>query len=400
MKTSKSVVLIKAPCMEAYESLNTKNHFVALGPLYLHAYLRKNNVQVHFFDPEAEGLNRDQLVRLIKEKSPLIIGINCFTSNYIQARNLAAHIKTQFKDAFIILGGPHASAAPETTLNLDGDIFDFLCIGEGEKTLLELYHALKNNGDVSGIKGLAYRFEGTSVINETRSYIDTLDDIPFPSWDQINFKNYSPQANFYKGMSSATIITSRGCPFKCDYCQSKLTLGRKIRFHSADYVLSQIEELYHTYGIRYFRFVDDVFTVNHNRLQHIMEGLEKRQLKIKFWCMTRANMVSNEMLKLLKKGGLDSISIGVESGDNDILKDIGKGITRQDVKKAFSLVKKNKIESQAFFMLGFYHDTDETIKRTIKFAIELNPVFVTFTVLVPYPGTLVFDKHYKNRIDF
>ncbi len=400
MNTSKRVVLVKAPCLEAYENLNTNNHFLSLGPLYLHSYLQKHNIPTLFIDPEAEGLSSDRLIDIISENSPVLIGLSCYTSHYLQAKALSRLLKKRFNDIPIVLGGPHASATPKLILEKDGDLFDFLVIGEGEKTLVELFHALVGGDDISRVDGLAYRLNGDIVFTEPRHFIEDLDELPFPSWDQINFSNYLPQANFNKRLASATLITSRGCPFKCDFCQSKNSMGRKIRFHSAEYVVSQIEELYHHYGIRYFRFVDDVFTVNHTRLQQIVSEIKRRNLRIKFWCMARANMIKEETLLLLKDGGLESISIGVESGNNAILREIGKGIIKEDARKTFLLFAKHGIESQGFFMIGFYHDTYETIMQTISFAIELDPVFATFTVLVPYPGTSVFKKHYQNRIDF
>lgn len=400
MYNQKSVVLIKAPCLESYGSLNTGNHILPLGLLYLHAHLKKQNVNSYLLDPEAECINDDGLISLISEKDPLLIGITCCTSNYLQARRLAGLVKRHFRKTFIILGGPHASAVPEVTLQLDGDKFDFVCIGEGEETIFQLFQALSEGRDLNTINGLAFISDGKTHINGPRSLINNLDDIPFPSWDQVDLSKYSPRANLNKGMPSAVMITSRGCPFKCDYCQSKLVLGRKIRFNSAEYVLEQIEDLYHHHGFRYFRFVDDVFTVNHDRLKKIMEGIRKKELNIKFWCMARANMIDEETIRLLKSGGLDSISIGVESGDDEILKGIGKDITRKDAENAFALLKKHHVEAQAFFMIGFYHDTHETIMRTIRFAVQLDPDFVSYAVMIPYPGTPVYKKYYKNKIDF
>jgi radical SAM superfamily enzyme YgiQ (UPF0313 family) len=392
--------LIKAPYLESYGSLNTGNNYLSLGLLYMHAFLREKNVPAYFLDPEAEGLSDEKVIEFIVEKESILIGINCCTSNYMQAKKIAKLVKNRFEKAYVILGGPHASAVPEIILSLDADKFDFLCIGEGEETLYELYQTLLDNGDLSQVKGLAFKSEGQVVLNSPRPLIDTLDNLPFPSWDQVDLSKYSPQANFYKGMPSSILISSRGCPFKCDYCQSKFVLGRRIRFHSSEYVLDQIEELYHRYGIRHFRFVDDVFTVNHDRLEQIIEGIQRKKLKIKFWCMARSNMVGDEMISLLKAGGLDSISIGVESGDDEILKDIGKGTTTEDAENAFYVLKKHKVESQGFFMLGFYHDTYETIMKTINFAIKLDPDFVSYAVMIPYPGTPVYDKYYKDIINF
>lgn len=394
------VVLIKAPYLESYGKLNTGNSYLSLGLLYLHAYLKKKNVSAIVLDPEAEGISEEKLMAQIKEKNPLVIGVTCCTPNYLQAKKLCQRLKNEFKHAHIILGGPHASAMPEIILQMDGDLFDSLCVGEGEETLYDLYQTLLDDGDLGQVKGLMFKKDGDIIKNDPRPLISDLDDLPFPSWDQIDFGNYLPQANFNKGVPSTIMITSRGCPFKCDYCQSKLILGRKIRYHSSEYVLSQIEELYHKYGIRHFRFVDDVLTVNLERLEEIIKGIRARKLDIKFWCMARANMLNDDLLLLLKSGGLDSMSIGVESGDDGILKDIGKGITRKDAENAFRLLKKHNIESQAFFMLGFYNDTRETIMRTIDFAVKLDPDFLSWAVMIPYPGTPVYDKYYKDRIDF
>jgi anaerobic magnesium-protoporphyrin IX monomethyl ester cyclase len=400
MTTARSVVLFKAPYLEIYGSFNTDSHYVALGPLYLHSYLRKRNIPVLFKDPEAEGMSDDDIVAFVEEKNPIIVGITCNTSNYPQARRLATTVKNHFDDLLIILGGAHATAIPEIILQTDSDVFDYVCLGEGEETLHELYEALLGNNDPKNIAGLAFKSAGEIVITNPRGFIKDIDDIPFPSRDQIDVKRYTAQANLHQGKVTATLITSRGCPFKCDYCQSKYILGQRIRFHSADYVVAEIEELQRRYNIKYLAFADDVFTANRSRLAQIMEGIRSRDLDIRFWCMARADMLDDETIRLLKLGGMSSISIGVESGDEEILKDIGKRIKKEDVKRAFGLLKQHKVDAQAFFMIGFYNDTRESIAKTVNFALELDPDFATFGVMVPYPGTEVYEKHYKDLIDF
>ncbi len=392
--------MLQAPLLEEYAKSDNRTHILALGPLYLHAFLREKNIPVFYSDPEVEGIDDAELIAFIREKDPLFVGISSLSSNYREAMRMARTIKQHLKHIPIVLGGPQASAIPEVILKIDAEQFDFLCIGEGEDTIYELYQALLAKDDTREIDGLALPHDGEARINKPRGFIADLDSLPFPSRDQVDLRRYNGKGHLYRPERAVPLITSRGCPFKCDYCQSKHILGSKIRFHSADYVLAEIEELYYRYGARYIWFVDDVFTANRKRLTAICEGIANRGLDIKFWCMARAEMIDEASLQLLKKAGMHSMSIGVESGDEEILKGVGKGSRLDDAVKAFDLLRKHKVESHAFFMIGFYHDTHETVMKTINFAKELDPDFASFTVMAPFPGTEVFEKHYKHMVDF
>jgi radical SAM superfamily enzyme YgiQ (UPF0313 family) len=267
------------------------------------------------------------------------------------------------------------------------DAFDFGIAGEGEITAKELLDSVADKKPFENIKSLVFRKQGSIVINDKRPLIENLDILPFPARDLLDTKKYTFSVP-KKGIVPLTMMsTSRGCPYECVFCASKTIWGRNTRFRSAENVAREIKEVYDS-GIQYIAFSDDTFTLNRKRVFDICNEIIKSGMDIKWQMMTRANLIDEEMLALMKKAGLVRMSIGVESGNPEILLKIKKGVTLKEVENAYRIADKIGIETRGSIMLGHPYETRETALETLNFAKNLKECKQMYiNVATPYPGT-------------
>jgi len=360
--------------------------YFPLGLGYIAAVLRRGGHDVVLLDPEAERMPLHLLEKRLKSEDPDIIGIACSTPNFSLSKKIAAMAK-KATDAKVSLGGIHASALKGRILE-DCRDFDYVVYGEGEYSMLEL----ADGRELSRIKGLIFRRGGKIVENPPRRVIEDIDSLPYPARDLVNMENYSPSVYVDIGKRSATMITSRGCPSMCTFCASHLTQGRMFRPHSPEYVIGEMKHLIDTYGIEHLVIQDDTFTMDNERAKKICRMMVENKLNVSWYCFSRVNTMSRSLIAAMKKAGCYSIGYGVESASEDILRNIKKGITPDQVRRAFYLSKEFNIRILAFFMFGNPGETRDTIMKTIEFAKELNPELAFFNLLVPYPGTEIYNN--------
>ena len=352
----------------------------ALGIAYIAAVLEQNNISVNLLDARGEFLGINEIITEVKEYLPEIVGITCTTPMFGISVEIAKAIKAFSSDILVVMGGPHIAPTPVETIEKYPDI-DVTVFGEGEYSMLELAQG-KNLED---IKGIAYRKNGQVVVNAPREPIENLDSIPFPSRHFYNLNNYHQPMHEVYGRPLTTMLTSRGCPFNCSFCSSKVTFGRRVRFRSAENVLAEIDFLIADYGLQVIKFADDTFTLNLTRLEKICKGLKERGLP---WIANaRANTMTKEVLFMLKDSYCKLLLVGVESGDAENLKWLKKNVTLEQMREAFKWTNKLKIDTIATFIFGTHLETKETAQKTIDFAKEIKPTYANFFVLSPYPGT-------------
>ena len=389
------VLLIKAPYMDVYGpiKLAAGNYFL-LGLGYIASYLRKYGHEVFMLDPEAQRLDREEYKRRIRKINPDLVGISATTPDFDSALKIAELVRSE-TDAFILLGGIHASSLPEYILTKYNETFDAVCIGEGEETTLEICKFI--NGEIKSlgeIKGISFNDNRKIVKTEPRPFMQDLDSLPFPARDLINIDLYQPHAfNTRKGRT-ATLITSRGCPFRCTFCASKLTLGGKFRARGAENVVAEIERLVKDHGVNHILIQDDTFTYDLDRAREVCRRIIKKKLSIEWFCFSQVTKVDDELLGLMKRAGCYSIGYGIESVDKNVLKLLRKPINAEISERAIKLAKKHRLKTQAFFIFGNNGDTKETIKETIDFACRTSPTLAFFNKLVAYPGTEIFIKRF------
>jgi radical SAM superfamily enzyme YgiQ (UPF0313 family) len=358
---------------------------IPLGIYYLGSYLRENGYEVRVVDGEAENLTTENVLEMIKEFSPGFVGISSTTVAFHRSTEMADEIKKNFSDIKIVLGGAHVSSNTEHAMSFGN--FDYGVTGEGELTLLELLDALNNGNDLTDIKGIVYRDNNKLVINPPREYIKDLDILPFPAYDLIkNIKLYTPPPTNYKRLPVVNVITSRGCPSGCTFCD-KNVFGDRYRVRSAENIFQEIKYLHEKYNLKEIAFVDDTFLINKKRIYKLFELLNNAGISFYWTCLGRINDVNYDYLKFLKSNGCWHISFGIESGDEEILKRIKKNISLEKVRRVTNWCKELKIKTKGFFIIGHPGETAESIEKTISFGCSLKIDDAVITINTPIPGS-------------
>lgn len=360
-----------------------------LGMTYIAAVLREHGYQVSIIDAQALKLSPEQLKAKLEEENPDLVGLSVMSVTLHSALEGARIAKEV--GAKVVFGGPHLSIYPQESVSYP--FVDYGIIGEGEYTMLELVRALENDRPLREIKGLVYK-EGGKIFSSQGQIIKDLDSLPFPARELLPMEKYTSINAIGR---SATLISTRGCPFNCGFC----TNPPFMRFHrvrNPKLVVDEIEELIKDYKAEYIMFYDDVITLRKDHIQGICQEIIRRGLKFLWESPTRLDCLDFELLKLMKRSGCYRLRLGVESGNEEILRLMKKRITLKQVEEAFVLVKKAGIKAFAYFIIGYAHETEETIKQTIEFAKRLNPDGAVFSTTVPYPGAHLYELAQKEGL--
>lgn len=364
-----------------------------LGLLYVAAYAEKHtNHTIAVMDCQVERIDYNSLPKKITDFKPDVVGITAMTMTMIDVLKTAIIVKKANENTTVVLGGPHVNLFPEETINLDK--IDFLILGEGEKIFSDFLDSIENRLLLKNIPGIVFKDNNKTINNGSRSYIRDLDSIPFPARHLVPYKRYNSLLS--SGKVVTTIFTSRGCPYKCSFCD-RPHLGKLFRYRSAMNVVDEIEECVNM-GINDFLFYDDTFSVNKNRVIDICNEIVKRKLDIGWDIRTRVDTVDEEIIKHLNMAGCRGIHYGIEAGSKKIINMLNKGISIEQSKKVFDLTRKYKIPILAYFMIGNPSETLEDIYKTFKVIKYLNPDYLHMTILTPFPGTEIYFNGLKKGI--
>lgn len=363
---------------------------IPLGVFCLAAYVRQQGYSVQALDAEARELTNDDLVRTLRTDGIDVLGISSTTVAFHRSLELAEAVKAASPETTIVIGGPHVSSQPDHPLQFAA--FDYAIRNEGEETLVELLRTLTEQKDPRDVRGLVYRRNGEAVVNPCRPYIADLDALPLPAYDMIpDMELYSPPPFNYKRLPVANIMTSRGCPNVCTFCENT-TFGRQFRVRGAESIVAEIEFLIEKHRVREISFVDDTFTVKRSRIYEIFDLTRKRGLRFPWSCMSRINTVDEELLRYMRDNGCWYIGFGVESADEEILRTIHKNISPASVQRVIEICHRLGIVTKGFFMVGHPRETAQTIDKTIAFAKRIPLRHVVVTINTPMPGT----EQYKH----
>lgn len=357
---------------------------------YLVSYLKKHDIKCFVKDFEVEPFSENEFLETLRKSRPLLIGFSCMTPHIMNAAALARLVKANFPGIATVVGGVHASAIPKQTLE-EFPEFDVVVIGEGEETLLALYLACTESKSFEGITGIAFRENAKVRINPPRPLIENIDIIPFPDRELIDIECYK-KSHVSRGFSRKTtniaeIICSRGCPYSCIFCASKVAHSNRVRFRSAQNIIEEIKDLTEKHRTQHLSFLDDTFTIRMDLLKPVCEYL--RAQNVTFDCFTRVNDIDEEKISIMVAAGCKKISFGIESGSPKVLSLLKKGITIERVEEAFEIVKKAGLPTiEATFLIGGHPDEDiEDIELTRKFIYRLKPDILGIFIAIPYPGT-------------
>ena len=384
-----------------WPSFNSKRRLSPiLGLASIASCLEEEGHSVKLIDVTAMNYNKSDVETEIRNYDPEVVGISAPTQFVKNSYSLAKYAKEINPNCLTILGGAHPSALPIETLN-ECRYIDVIVRRDGEKTIVEL---LKNK-DFDHIKGITYQNDGKIKSNVDRKRITNLDELPLPAYhllpmDKYRIKNPIPSLGEYekKMMNFTTISTCRGCPYDCAFCSSKDFWGKQWITKSPERIIEEIEFLKEKYNVKLFHFVDDTFTVDFNRLNRIHSLIKKEKIDVFYGCSSRANLFTKNTAEILKKSGCYTIDFGFESGVQKILDFLSKGITIQDTITAVKNAKQFGIGAESNFIIGVPGETKRMIQETLSFAFKLNLDFTSFSVLVPFPGTKIYQYAVKNNL--
>lgn len=393
------ILLVNPPFQYTLSSCQPKileegiEYLPPLGLMYIAGYLRKHtNHQIKILDCQVEEISYPKLEEKIKEFSPDVVGVTAMTFTLIDATKVAETAKKVSPKIKTIFGGPHVNIYPEETMQIG--VVDFVVLGEGEEPVKELLEKIEDTKKLYEIKGILFR-DGNKVINTGhRALIQNLDIMPFPARDMTPYTKYS--SVLAKSPPVTTMFTSRGCPYKCLFCD-RPHLGKNFRAHSAKYVVEEMKEC-KKMGINEIMIYDDTFTVDRKRVADICNMILKDGFKMAWDVRARVNTVDEELLILMRKAGCQRIHYGVEAGTEKILKVLRKGITLDMAEKAFKISKKVGIQTLGYFMIGSPEETLEDIKATAKFIKKISPDYIHLSVTTPFPATDLYLKAIKEGV--
>ncbi len=358
-----------------------------LGLLYVSAYLVTKNISNDVFDSTFSTMEAQ--LQFILDKNPKVICIYTNLMTKIEVIKLIKIVKTEkFNYPKIILGGPDVSYNIENYLKAGAD---FLVIGEGEETTYELYNAILNNKNYNEINGIAFLDNEKVIQTQARTKFKELDELPLPNREAINMQQYLDTWKNNHGQSSMTISTQRGCPYTCKWC-STAVYGQSYRRRPPEQVAAEMKMLKEKYNPDAIWFVDDVFTISHKWLTAFHEEVVKQNAQIRFECITRAERLNDEILRLLKEAGCFRIWIGAESGSQKIIDLMDRRVDINHVKKMIQNTNALGIETGTFVMVGYPGETEEDIDKTIKYLKEANPTEYTITIAYPIKGTSLYTE--------
>ena len=400
---SKKVILVHPPMYlrSLYGDLaDAGSELPPQGLCALAAVLRRGNYQPVIIDGTAEKLNIRQTLYRIKQNLPaLFVGFSLYYVAEQTVSRLAKLLKADNSGLPIVVGGGHASIMKEKILENYPEI-DISVIGEGEETVIALASTLEQKQDLDIVKGIIFRKEDKVVVNPPRPPLQNLDKFPFPAWDLLPSltKYYQPAGDSLKRSPSTILISSRGCPGNCFFCNKNM-FGSKVRQNSPQYVIAEMRYLRKQFGIRDIYFADDTFIANHDWVMIFCRLLLKEKIDITWSCHGRTDLVDLPLLQLMKKAGCWQICFGIESGSQKVLDAINKQITVEQNKKALKMCQQAGLAVKGLFMVGSFGENRDTIEETKRFLKENYMTEFHATCFVVLPGTVaekIWPRYGKN----
>jgi anaerobic magnesium-protoporphyrin IX monomethyl ester cyclase len=358
--------------------------FPPLSLILVATVLKKDGFDVTLLDAAGERLTIDSLKEQVKSYDYIVMLTSTMTLN--EDAQLLNQLKKLYPNLKTIVFGGHVTAEPKSTLERAG--IDIVVRREGEYIIRDFIRAIRDNKNWQEVKGISFIQDGEYRQNEDYPLIENLDELPFSDRSLLpaDIHYYNP---IVKRMPYTTMFTTRGCPGLCTFCSSPTFYGRKIRARSARSVLAEIREVVKQ-GYKEIFFRDEIFTAFRDRVMEICDTIIKEKIDITWICSARINSLDKDMLLKMKEAGCHMIRLGVETGVQELLNNIKKGIKVEQTEQVLKWAHEIGMDTHAHMMIGIPGETKDTIKQTIKFILKIDPTIVTFGILTPYPGTALF----------
>ncbi len=373
-----------------------------LGVLYIGALLRREGFDVSVLDADINGLTIGETVERIVATEPDVVGISLMTPQLLSALALCAALEHARPGIAIVLGGAHIDATKDDIFSM-ASTMDFAIHGEGELAMLECCQKLRDHG-IRRDHGFANLVEllrdvpnvitrdpvsGEVTVQPARPFLADLDSLPSADYSMFHTLDY------HTPMLPGTVLSmmlSRGCPFACTFCDAPQVMGKKFRFWSVPRIVEDIRRYKELHRTRSFVFKDSTFTANKRWAEELCHAFIDAKLDIRWRCNTRANLLPQPLLELMKRAGCDILNIGVESGDPEILRRIRKEVDLDEVAGTFERCRALGIRTYATLLVGAPGETEASIRRTLHFAMRIRPSLVNFHIAIAYPGTPMYEE--------
>ncbi len=380
--TKRRVTLIRPAYSYVYQVFGKlpKNREIRppLGLLYIAAVLEREGHEVKVIDAEPKAAPPDELYKEILATKPDIVGFTATTPEFPLVQELVKRMKKEYPKIIIMVGGAHVSALPRQTLEENPGI-DYIICDEGELAALHIVNNLPKDERIVRMPP-----------------VEDMNDLPMPAKHLVDYTHYNYVLPGKGIIRMDAIESSRGCPFLCTFCFNR---AKKPRYLRPERVVDEIERSFNDYGARFFMFFDDTFTVNKKHVLGVCNEIIRRGLNkhIKLYVNTRANTTDREMLEKMQEAGLSEISMGVESGNPEILLQIKKGTTHDAYEKFYAMIYDMGLQPRGSFIVGLPYETHETVRDTINFAKKIELMRASCNILTPYPGTEVYHQAVENE---
>lgn len=389
------ILLVAPPWLDIYDNFSVAAKLGCVSPplglMYLAGGILHTGSDCRIIDMESQKVNVEKLTTIVREYNPDLIGITTTSPVYNNAKYLAKALREHFPEIILAMGGVHPTIAGKDVMEECLEL-DFIACGEGELLIKDVISCLESKKSLKGIPGIIYRYKDEIIENSGRQLAENLDDLPKPARHLLGpdlFQHSVPGKGFE---CYASIFTSRGCPFKCVFCSQHTMYGRRVRWHSIQRVMEELDYIVNEIDIKHIIIMDENLSLNKKRLLLICREIKKNNLKFTWEGWTHVSTVDEEILQAMKSAGLIRLSFGIESGDQEILNKIKKAITLDQVRNAYRIAEKVGIETRGSAMLGHPYETRETAWRTIKFLRSIKECQQVFlNVTCPYPGTELYD---------
>ena len=388
---TRPVVLINPPRTNKLTRRTSRTREPHLGLGYVAASLREAGFDVELLDAEALTIDLRETVDRVKRSRPLYVGLSADTTRVKSAAKVAEGLKQAGIGAPTVIGGYHCTVLPERTLREFG-AFDFGVVGEGERPAVELAERLAGDEAPTDVAGLVHRAESGVVVNPPLPTLRDLDRLPFPAWDLFPLERYQAHYRREREVLELPVNTGRGCRGTCSFCAR--IGGQEVRRRTADSVMAELETNVSRYHADAVVFFDETFTAEPDFVETLCRHMVRAGLpRHMYWlCMTRVDAVTPTLLRCMSEAGCRYVALGIESGDPAILRRAGKPIDHRQVRAVVSAAQRVGIQVDTFFVLGLPGETRDSLRRTVEYAVEIDPDWATFFTLIPYPGTEVYES--------
>jgi anaerobic magnesium-protoporphyrin IX monomethyl ester cyclase len=364
-----------------------------LGLASIAAYLERESMHVDIVDCYAKPFS-DRFIRdyLVQEK-PSFIGFSCTTSSFLDGVRIATMAKRILPDIKTVFGGPHVSAL-KTKIPTDFPVVDFVVVGEGEETLKELLACHGAMDAASLLNGVIYRDrEGIAYFNGYREKSIELDTLPFPAYEKLDGypRVYSLPIFNYPRVPNSSCISSRGCPYSCSYCDRSV-FRNSFRYNSAEYLYEHLKYLKDRFHIRHINFYDDQFTFNRKRVEAFARLMIDSPLDMTFNCAVRAEHIDLDLARMMRRAGCWMISLGVETGDEDLLAQHRKNPDLGMLAEKIRMIHKARIRVKGLLMMGLPGETESSIRKSMNYVFSLPIDDMNVAKFTPFPGTPLYEN--------